>query len=800
MSKLYEQLQNSKVEKDVENSYRTELLRWFPKSIVSSPFATDGVLSSDMFILLMEFKYDQKLDNKLGQATVLLQCVYYLKKFTNDIPNLILCATKDMAFVIKSSDISKYLLLSLNWNIAPSDCIKGNTEVIQQMITDNDINPFIFYITPDLDVNQIKNKIISLSNSTINTKVKITKSNIGMIFTDFKKKILPNNKIDVANLFIQLIINPDDNFIHKNKLVTKNFGSISVDINKFTSFFNHIETNYTPSEKEVLVSHKDLIVDEFDRRMGGEYFTPIPFVQLGHEYITKNFGDTWKSDYVVWDCACGNANLTRDYKFTELYLSTLNGEDINTISEMGYNPESTKFQYDFLNDTFDKLPLSLQNHIKNGTKIIVLINPPYATAGANKTKIVKNGIASTVINEHMKAENWGASSQQLYAQFLYRITKLQSWNKNINIAMFTPSKYLTGDSYKLFRLNFFNEFSFTDGFLFGSGNFNGTADSWDVLFSIYKNGYENNRNNFKCDVYDIENFIPLKINEKKYYNMDKTTPASEWVRQEVKSKKTFDAPQMASFNNIKQSGGGNLIPNAIGYFYNDSNTIDKSNQSVCIFQSCFSGGHGLSIISSNFTKCNNLFSARKLMSGKYCNWINGGDNYNTPDETLESYKQFTYDSYVYCLFNNSSQQSSLRNIEYKGKNYNIKNNYFWMKQADMIELSDTNGYDSMYKDCRLDSDRYMCVELQKVYNLLSPQAKIVLDMATSLVIKSFGLRQSYSELHPEFHLDSWDSGYAQLKNLWKEFYSEDFTAFRNEYEKLGDLMRPMVYEVGFLRK
>jgi hypothetical protein len=50
------------------------------------------------------------------------------------------------------------------------------------------------------------------------------------------------------------------------------------------------------------------------------------------------------------------------------------------------------------------------------------------------------------------------------------------------------------------------------------------------------------------------------------------------------------------------------------------------------------------------------------------------------------------------------------------------------------------------------------------------------------------------------HLNSWDAGYAQLKLVWKEYFSEDFKEFRQLYKNMEDRMRPLVYELGFLIK
>ena len=119
----------------------------------------------------------------------------------------------------------------------------------------------------------------------------------------------------------------------------------------------------------------------------------------------------------------------------------------------------------------------------------------------------------------------------------------------------------------------------------------------------------------------------------------------------------------------------------------------------------------------------------------------------------------------------------------------------------MLELANTNNNTDLYNDARTDSDRYVYNLLfgeERIYDKLSPDAKLVLDKATELVKKSMQMREVFA--NDENHLKSWDAGYAQLKLLWKAYYAEDFKEFRELYKKLEDRMRPLVYELGFLMK
>lgn len=804
------QLSQALNEKDVENIYRKELLN-MEGSTITSPFNVDGLLEAKNVRALLEFKYDENLKNKLSQSNVLIQCLYYLKKFEDNgqkLPSTIFVGDKNECFALHTNTIIKYLSSNIDWRIAPSEAHKRNPELVKAMVGDNDILPFIYDIDSNFRMKDIIGRIQEFSQN-IQRKVRVTKHNIVAIFDYFDKNVLGKVELttnEKANLFIQIVINPTENYPHpkkKNVLQTLSFGDLNINENQFKSFFKHFEGDvYSPKEKEGLTSLVDRLVDDSVRRNKGEFFTPTTFVDKAHEYLTDVYGTDWKERFVVWDNSSGTHNLTRDYKFKELYTSTLEQSDIDTANQMGYNPEATKFQYDFLNDSDDKLPQGLQDAINEGKEILFLINPPYATAN-NKDKKEgshKGGISTTIVGQEMRnSKEWGASTQQLYSQFLYRIWKYQQTNKNIHIAIFCKPNYLSGGSFKNFRNKFFGSFGFEKGFLFQASHFSDVSTDWGINFAVFSNS-ANNVKEYVHDLVEVDNEVfNLSVKGEKYlYNVDGRKKASDWVREEVKGLKTIDAPQQSSTYVIKEKGRGNLVEGGIGYILSASNNIQYNSQSVAMFSSCFSNGNGLSIIKENILKTTALFTARKAIKG---NWINDKDEYLAPNEEHPKYRQFELDSLVYSLFNNSSQQSSLRQVDYKGKKWDIKNEFFWMDKETMLGLAEENNYDALYQDARTDHSRYVNTLLSNgLYANLSDDAKEILDMATELTKKTFGLRQMYAENNPHLHLDSWDAGYAQLKGVWNEYYKEEFKAFRTAYTAFENRLRPLVFELGFLRK
>jgi hypothetical protein len=639
------------------------------------------------------------------------------------------------------------------------------------------------------------NKPTTLKTSIMINKIRITKDNIQAIYNHFDQHVLGKVSLSTnekANLFIQILINPSENYLHptrKNTVVTKAFGELSIPTNQFTAFFQHFDGD--DKEKEELTGLLDRLIEDATRRKKGEYFTPKAWVNEANKMISEAFGEDWKETHVVWDCACGSGNLTRDFNFKELYCSTLEQSDIDTAKQMKYNPEATWFQFDFLNDRADKLPAQLQQHINEGKEILFFINPPYGRANeGGKTSTVSKGSTDTVIASEMKGEKWGACSAQLYAQFLYRIWKL----RNVKIAVFSPSLYKSGSSFKIFRKHFYDRFQYVDGMLFNASHFSDTSNAWGIDFSIWEQGKET-RDSLSASVKDTSLGGIVKIQNKEIYHLDHTVPASKWVREEVKGLKTFDAPQISSALKVKQNGCGNIVPGSLGYMVTASNNIYKNPTYVFILSGTASMGHGVSVTSNNIYKIHTLFAARKTVDPT---WINDKDEYMAPDEHHPEWQQFVNDSLVYSLFNNSSHQSSLRQVDYKEKKWDIKNEFFWLSAESMKAAADKYHFDEMYQDARTASDRFVYQKLQGLE--LSDDAREILDMASVMVFQAMPYRSMMHEAHPEYHLNAWDAGYAQLKLVWKECMPEEFKLFRAKYKAFEDRLVPLVYDLGFLRK
>lgn len=117
----------------------------------------------------------------------------------------------------------------------------------------------------------------------------------------------------------------------------------------------------------------------------------------------------------------------------------------------------------------------------------------------------------------------------------------------------------------------------------------------------------------------------------------------------------------------------------------------------------------------------------------------------------------------------------------------------------MEELANNNSNDICYNGVHTSQERYVYNYLTEHRNELSVESLNVLEKAEELVRKSFKYRMLFDEEHPEYQINNWDCGWYQIKGMLKMFIPNELKEFQQLYKVLSDKMRPMVYELGFLK-
>ena len=834
-SRFYEQIHTAKEEREVDTVYTKGLNTYFKTAPITHPFKCDSYLDTvtekgKNLRLLVEYKYDENFKTKTGISKVLTQVVFYLKRFEQEgkpLPNVVLVGDINECFVLQTNVLLPYLdFEDVDWDKAPSEAHSLFPQLVVALANDEKISPFVYDVDENFSFKNVADSIIDQADN-VQRFVRVTEHNIAVIYDHFcnrvvrdQKKILPN---ELVSIFIGTILDADNYYQHPrnpNRLVTPE-GNVDVNGSAFTAFISVFEREYTPDERRKFAEISDRLVEETKRRRSGEFYTPTPFVDYAHQMLAEELGEDWRDKYVVWDCCWGTGNLTRDYRFKELYASTIEPSELAIGAP--YNREAQKFVFDFLNDEIKDVfgihvPEGLYDALTSDKPILFFINPPYGTAssgGANTE--FKEGCAETNVHASMKLNKIGSCSQNLYAQFLYHIVEIKkTYNlTKVAIGLYSPTLYLSGPSWKMFRKKFLSEFMFEKAFTFQASYFADVADSWGIAFSVWKNGTTENKVEFPHTLVRFEGNEIKAEGTKFLYNTEGLIAANNWINSENKLKKDIEIITAKSALNI--SDKTKMVCSNLGYFINDANNIDASVKGAYFMTMPVSRHIATTEIQTdNFHKCVTLFSARKLISK---NWINSKDEYLAPDEQHLQWKEFVGNSLVYSLFHTSSNQSSLRNIEYKGKTWNIFNEFFFMSRDEMMQLAEAHKLYDTYEEVRTDKERFVYQLLELVCGRgtasfeaslpeqtrnalpesLSAEALSVLEKARDITRKTFPFRKLFHDEHPEYQILNWDCGWYQIKALAKEYAKEDMAKFDTLYKSLADKMRPMVYEVGFLK-
>lgn len=510
-----------------------------------------------------------------------------------------------------------------------------------------------------------------------------------------------------------------------------------------------------------IIQRRDLLVPQDIRERKWAYFTPRIRVEKSQEYMADYFGENYQDEYYIRDCAAGTGNLlaglTNKYN---IYASTLDMADVQVMKEMADLRTANLlkehiFQFDFLNDSFDKLPQSLQTIInapEKRKKLIIYINPPYAEATNAKTVTWtgenKSGTAKgTMIHEKYSSE-LGNARNELFAQFLMRIYKEV---QNCKIANFSTLKNLQGSNFSQFRKCFLAKLEKI--FMVPGNTFDNVTGQFPIGFFIWNCEEKEQFSHIEADVYDkVWEFLGLKN-----IYADEETPR---INKRIKS-----------FNDTINPVIGLIVSAAPDFQHNSQLAILSKQQK----RYCF-----------NIT-ANTLIKISIYFAGRHCieaTRLNDRDQFLRPNDGRKTDTEFHSDCLVFALFH---EQNAITSRENDGVNYRIP---FTEAEVDAKERFASDFMSSYLKQFTLSPDAKKVyeawLELWKYYHQQEFEQGEYLANASFYEIKEYFQWRN-------------DKGRMNSKSS-DETYNQLIGKLRDELKNLASKIAEKVYEYEFLRK
>jgi len=795
----------ARTEEDVKDAYIKALgLKGYSKNLID--------------IQTKEIWFEAKDTGKNSTYQMFTQLMHYVQQALNKgeyVPPFLCVIDTKKAALMKSSDVLPFLeKKTIHWAKNASSYTQEALDAISAHIGTYIVS-FKIETHEEEFISTIKNAVES--GDIIRTQ--ITPDNLKQVFDKWVKMIGQEIKgvdeDDYALLFFADIMSEGTVSTHANlpaKLLHKGTAPVFSLANKLYELGNKEGYRqfwaiyHRPPKQEYrnyLLERRDSLIPLDERSFKGAYYTPLAVFDKAYDKLTETLGNNWQEKYIVWDMCCGVGNLeVKHSNPRNIFMSTLDQADVDVMKATKTCVAATRFQYDYLNDDItddgqidytltNKILQSLQQAIKDGKKILLLINPPYAEA-ANRNNLaidsigVKNkvGIAKTKIAETMT--DYGKASNELFTQFIARVA-LEI--PTATIAMFSTMKYVNAPNFEKFRAVW--NAKFLDGFVVHNKAFDGMSCKFPIGFLIWET-----INNGKCSITEIrvevfdKNVNP--IGEKLFYNLPNSSFLNVWIKR-PKPNETPAIPLKNTISPYEKTKSLNVwSDNAIGYMWCQNNDFQHAEQQTVIFSSVWGDSHGFYITAENLWQAAIVFSVRRLFVPT---WLNDRDQFIQP--TLPLTAEFKNDCLIWMLFNRSQRTASANNLEWNGKQWSIVNHFIPFTEEEVNSPE------------RFESD-FMVKYLASLPSFggtgegLSSEAQNVLTEGKKLWQAYF----AHTDVHTvrdELKLNRADVGWYQIRkalqarNASGDFSPVSFTSFETAYKALTEKLQPLVYELGFLK-
>ena len=770
--------------------------------------------------VFFEFKLDKNLGNLKTLATVLAQTLYYIRVLkyedvTKVIPPFLCLADKNECVITETSKWNTYYSSdAYDWDRAPS---KPDPMLVEHLVKEPELALLhIFKVSLLVEHNAFKKVIDRCLNPQLSLgfleKKNINEENFEAVFEHWKTIIgkYINNGYKLSNYFLsnlqdgKIIVDEKDGrvvFTFEDN-VSKTQKILMKDYQYFWNLYEQVD-NYDVING--INAKLDRLTDESTRRFEGEFYTPLIFAKKALHYFEDVLGKKWykSGKFRIWDMAGGTGNLewhlpAEAYKY--LYISTLHSSEVDHNKKVF--PEATCFQYDYLNDDIEylfldqqlpfepnwKLPKKLRAELKDESLTwIIFINPPFATAQVAGAKGEdKKGVSKTKVEIKMSNEDIGHAKRELFAQFMYRIVK--EMPSKSYLGMFSTLKYLNAPDSIDFRDKYF-DFKFKKGFVFKSTTFHGIIGDFPIGFLIWDLSI---RKNSKSVSLDISNDQAMNIGIKHLSLIGKDDVINKWIKRPENSDE-YILPPLSNGITVKEDNSDTrhrARKDFLASICSKGNDFQNSKYVVLLSSPSVSAG-AFTINEGIFEKSLILHAVRKIPKA---NWLNDRNQFLKP--RIEPDTEFANDCIIWSLFSNSNQTTSLKNVKYEGKIFQIKNNFFPYK------LDEIKRWEIKDPDFKLqmstDTDRFVAAWLKN--KKLSNAASQVFENAKE-VYKLF-----YSSLNTlathKLKIETWDAGWYQIRRCMTD--SNIGIDLINELKQLNQILAdkifPKIEMYGFLDK
>lgn len=561
----------------------------------------------------------------------------------------------------------------------------------------------------------------------------------------------------------------------------------------YRNFWNIYHRPPEQKHRHYLLERRDSLLPLDDQKFKGAFYTPLHIVDKAYDQLAATLGADWQQKYIVWDMCAGVGNLEAKHSnLRNVFMSTLDKEDVTIMRSNPAFAGAEIFQYDYLNDDVDdfgqidyslsgKVPQALRLAIadakegKKGAKpILVLINPPYAESGSGIGKGDENKVRveQTRINGWMRELNLGFASKELFVQFLIRIREELP---NAKLAMFSKLKYVNAPNFEAFRSLW--KAKYLGGFAVHSRAFE-LKGNFPIGFLIWDQTVKETVGDITTNALDRAGYL---VDEKTFV----VRPASEFLNVWIvppKAKGDLALPLSNALTPSRNPRKKLWCNGALGFLYASNNDLQHSAIETLITSSIYTGGNGggVYLTVENLWQAAIVFSVRRLIKPT---WLNDRDQFLQPTQPLPD--AFKSDCLVWMLFNGSNLTAGADGLRWNDRDWSLTNHFIPFTEAEVGAKA------------RFESDfmvRYMAGMA------FSTEAQAVLDEGRKL-FQRFHAISFPNKIRQEYRLGRADAGWYQVRRALEAFADTeltDFDPFKAAYANLSAKLRPQVFDLGFL--